>query len=583
MHHTTTSQPRSRAAMRKTTVIEMVQKAPDFFSDDGDVVSYEAVTREISHRRHTTDHQQKRSVQPSNTKHPIGTNNDITSEAWRKYGLQRRHTILADDKEVGGLDFHLNRLCPIERYCQLNDKVWTRRCNNVFCLGAHFERTFANNPCCFTLPSVNHNGHKVLQQFREMCNDIKNHNVEELYVMGNRLLTFLSLVLPHHPEYVGGAGPPSPPRSKLPPLTWKERCQRDVAWLSYQMQELELLIDEQQLQLFITNDYEPAVDENVDESDGSESDESHDDDDDSFSDLASMRSNEPFVPGNSTTGWADFDDGLKTMSLRLPMASSNTTGDSVATLSITSASSASSSSSSHETCPAVISNTVMSNSAVATKAFTVVKRIAAIPFTKRDQQNSETTSSIQVLPIGSDPVEQFSDPVLEYMSDEDDDSEDDLDEGEGQTSAAAHPSSLQVVERVEYSNGRAGNANDVEEQARPFLTRRPPSILRSLENEAVCYESDSEAVDSWAQSEGVTNRSPSIATSSSGTGLTCDPARIAFRDIMNRQLQLQREQHGQTLELQVSNQGASITTFSLSSPRRYTKYPRRINLNLKIR
>lgn len=55
------------------------------------------------------------------------------------------------------------------------------------------------------------------------------------------------------------------------------------------------------------------------------------------------------------------------------------------------------------------------------------------------------------------------------------------------------------------------------------------SFLKKISLEDVRYETDSEAMDSWAQDD------ESFAISaSSGSALTCDPARIAFRELMNR-------------------------------------------------
>lgn len=54
-------------------------------------------------------------------------------------------------------------------------------------------------------------------------------------------------------------------------------------------------------------------------------------------------------------------------------------------------------------------------------------------------------------------------------------------------------------------------------------------FLKHIACQDVQFESDSEAVDSWAQDD------DSVAFSgSSGTALTCDPARIAFRELMSK-------------------------------------------------
>ncbi|KAL7567962.1 hypothetical protein ACA910_019671 [Epithemia clementina (nom. ined.)] len=62
------------------------------------------------------------------------------------------------------------------------------------------------------------------------------------------------------------------------------------------------------------------------------------------------------------------------------------------------------------------------------------------------------------------------------------------------------------------------------------LDDRPSEFFRKIANETVNYESDSEAVDSWAQD----GESYARSCASSGTALTYDPARIAFREIMNK-------------------------------------------------
>jgi hypothetical protein len=57
-------------------------------------------------------------------------------------------------------------------------------------------------------------------------------------------------------------------------------------------------------------------------------------------------------------------------------------------------------------------------------------------------------------------------------------------------------------------------------------------FLQQIASEEVPFETDSDAADSWAQTpEDVKDY---LAPSSSGASPTCDPARIAFRDMMNR-------------------------------------------------
>ena len=64
-----------------------------------------------------------------------------------------------------------------------------------------------------------------------------------------------------------------------------------------------------------------------------------------------------------------------------------------------------------------------------------------------------------------------------------------------------------------------------------FLMELGTDFLKKVANEEVEYESDSEAADSWAQDEDARSFASSFSTSQGG-GIICDPARIAFRDLM---------------------------------------------------
>jgi len=63
-------------------------------------------------------------------------------------------------------------------------------------------------------------------------------------------------------------------------------------------------------------------------------------------------------------------------------------------------------------------------------------------------------------------------------------------------------------------------------------------FLRTIACQPVLYETDSEAADSWAntvdESTTTASRSRPCLPSSSGVTPTCDPARLAFRDLMNK-------------------------------------------------
>jgi hypothetical protein len=74
--------------------------------------------------------------------------------------------------------------------------------------------------------------------------------------------------------------------------------------------------------------------------------------------------------------------------------------------------------------------------------------------------------------------------------------------------------------------------SDYEEVSSPkpiYTIEMDTDFLEQIAKEDVQYETDSEAADSWAQD------ADSYATSaSSGTAVTCDPARLAFRELLNK-------------------------------------------------
>ena len=104
---------------------------------------------------------------------------------------------------------------------------------------------------------------------------------------------------------------------------------------------------------------------------------------------------------------------------------------------------------------------------------------------------------------------------------------DDLPSDEEQT---VSDSEDHVVEEVEEPQTFVTFQDDDNDSDKSDLDDGPSEFFRRIANEAVSYDSDSEAVDSWAQD----GESHARSCASSGTALTYDPARIAFREIMNR-------------------------------------------------
>ena len=255
--------------------------------------------------------------------------------------------------------------------------------------------------------------------------------MEDAYVMGHRLIAFLGSALPRHPAYT----------------TWtKERAisEGHLLRIQKQMKEIAILIDEEHLNRYITNDFDPVFEEDEEEK-KEEDTKNH-----FMTDHADETTWEAFA------GWSSVDCDS-------PPGGVDT-----------------------------------------------------------DESSQDFDSEIDFLDFDAqrrvksyDPPDAKDPEIEDMISDEDSDTESD-------------------------------------DMADPFVIHcKPPvlstSILRKIAREAVRYESDSEAADSWAQ-DGTGNASD---TTSSEVGLlnqsssadppvpftSCDPARLAFRAIMNKHSQ----------------------------------------------
>ena len=78
------------------------------------------------------------------------------------------------------------------------------------------------------------------------------NKVEDAYVLGHRLLTFLSTALPKHPEYHTS-------------LDQRTRCVTETIYIRTQLKKFALRIDEEQLNRFMEHDYEPPATDDEDE------------------------------------------------------------------------------------------------------------------------------------------------------------------------------------------------------------------------------------------------------------------------------------------------------------------------------
>lgn len=157
---------------------------------------------------------------PTNT-----TTNNKTNEKWRSYGRIRRQFLLQNDSRNG---FRINASSSIDKYMGLANQV--RACV--------VRPTLACMHASHTAPPP-----QVLSQFRSA------HNTETAYVLGRRLYAFCRDALPRHPDYTAS------------PV--------DLSWLQEELEVLALLIDEEQLNMYMDGEMDPVLQDDDDDDDGS--------------------------------------------------------------------------------------------------------------------------------------------------------------------------------------------------------------------------------------------------------------------------------------------------------------------------
>jgi hypothetical protein len=259
-----------------------------------------------------------------------------------------------------------------------------------------------------------------------------NPDMEETFIMGNRLVSFLSEALPHHPEYRNTAV-----------LTLRNKSFQDLMWIQKQMEDLAMKIDEEQLNHYVMHDFDPLQD------DLSTTSSSRDSEAGSFSDLHDTSRKDT---------WESFEGGWSFDLSSVDGASS-------------------------DTAPLGTDTDVSSESREGNRS--------------RDQRRAAP-------PVGKDDDEVADADIDLYLDLEDLDCSDSDSDDDG------------PVQRYTLKDSMAA------------------SMLDRIADEDVRFETDSEAVDSWAQDGDSNAGSNALSGASSGTALTYDPARIAFREIMNR-------------------------------------------------
>mmetsp|Transcript_25177 Transcript_25177/g.35470 ORF Transcript_25177/g.35470 Transcript_25177/m.35470 type:complete len:482 (-) Transcript_25177:243-1688(-) len=133
----------------------------------------------------------------------------LDDSKWRRHGEARRKALILQDEIEGNVAFAINKLCRIQRYFEVADRV--------------------------------------LKQFRSMYSSKR--NPEEIYVMGCRLVSFLSEALPKHPQYHSAD-------AQIKSL--REKSLDQLSWIQERVGLIALRIDEAELNQFILDDLESS-------------------------------------------------------------------------------------------------------------------------------------------------------------------------------------------------------------------------------------------------------------------------------------------------------------------------------------
>jgi hypothetical protein len=264
-----------------------------------------------------------------------------------------------------------------------------------------------------SLPAVIH---QALDQFYKLYNN--RTELEETYLMGHRMISFLSEYLPRHPDYI------SPEVAEL-----RQESLQELLHIRHCLEDVALRIDEYHVNKLI-DEFDPILDDDS-MSNGSFRE--------GYGDVAEQRSTPIKQPPNANDEpWEPFAN-WGSESKRSKGADSLTIMDCTSTVVTTG------------------------------------------------------TGSIEAYETSS-----------EDISSEDNDPEPDFSDSDDESLTCSHVYSMELDEL-------------------------PRDFLKKIASEDVRYETDSEAMDSWAQ-----DSDSNAPSASSGAGITCDPARLAFRNILKR-------------------------------------------------
>jgi hypothetical protein len=280
--------------------------------------------------------------------------------------------------------------------------------------------------------------------------------------MGHRLIAFLSLALPQHPGYL-----------TVTVSADRNKTFRDLIWINERMDEIALKIDEEQLNRFISLEFDPDPGEQEEEGEDSDVklgwnlEQLKLEQQTSWESFPSWNANNADVPNAADTDTSSFESELNNT---LRDASDSERDD-------------------------IAPHVIFPNMAPVETPYKKKKHV------KFQLAEDEPTVDKSLAAVAS---EESCDASFCFRTD------DRNDRGDQEGAPIIDPFELHrnVHDDLQVSD-----------------------FLRKIAEEDVRYENDSEANDSWAQD--AEELEVVGSADSTGSTLTCDPARIAFREMMN--------------------------------------------------
>ncbi|VEU33692.1 unnamed protein product [Pseudo-nitzschia multistriata] len=361
---------------------------------------------------------------------------------WRSHGITRRRKLLEEDKRIGGRDFSMSFDCSVQRYFSV--------------------------------------AHWALEQFHQLYQKSSSSStdsakeLEELYLMGHRVVAFLTECLPRHPGFA---------RSPFV----RQRCKQELDHLMKCLEDVAIRIDEQVCNQFV-DDGDFFLDSML-------AAEMANEDEDQEQRKSPRRFRTPSKAKQNNSAFAewevDFPDdefgplkGEATKCVSFKADFERTTAESPT------------------------AETVGTNGTESLEP-------SDTSYTNFDSSDNSKGSEEALSRSGSEVTDRGGscDGSNDYRPARDDDQQD-------------------VFDSIEFSPEDEG-ALDLPSQPVSILKGVRLDFLKTIACEPVLYETDSEAADSWANTADDAKSRPCLP-SSSGVTPTCDPARIAFRDLMNK-------------------------------------------------